>query len=238
MSFSIKSITKIKNLYILFREAYWYFLYRVIKKKNYYEYYSIRMNNLVKENSQWGLKGKEFQIQYLIKYGLKKNMLFLDYGCGAINSGRFFIDYLDKDKYVGVDVSKNVILLGEKRVDTFNLRLKNPILMHLNNMNQIRDLNKKFDIIWGQSVLTHMPPEDFDIFLKQIRSCVTSNTKILFTFGLDEYGPVQKKFKDWYYSYDNLKKLAEENNYKVKFLDDWNHPEDKFKTDKLAEFSC
>lgn len=238
MKLIIKSISKIKNIFITAREAYWYFLHRLINKKNYYEYYSIRMNKLVNENSQWGLKGKEFQMEYLIKYGLKKNNSFLDYGCGAINSGRFFIDYLDNNKYVGIDVSENVILLGEKRIDSFNLRSKNPRLIHLKDMSEIKNINKKFDIIWGQSVLTHMSPKDFDTFLKQIRFCINTNTKILFTFGLDEKGPVQKNFKDWYFSYNSLKELAKKNNFKVKFLNDWDHPDDKKNTDKLVEFSC
>ena len=189
-----KLIDKIRLFLIFLREAYWFFFYKIIKKE-YFKYYSIRMDNLVSEDSQWGLKNKKFQIDYLISYGLKKNMKFLDYGCGAINSGRYFIDYLNEENYVGVDVSEKVLKLGEKRVDKFKLRSKKPRLIHIKSLNQIKNLNEKFDVVWGQSVLTHMPPEDLNIFLKEIKFCININSKILFTFALDKNGPFQKKFK-------------------------------------------
>jgi len=230
-----KFLNLLKSYLVSSREAYWYFFYKVLKKKKYYEYYSIRMDKLLKNNENWGLKGKEFQIEYLKLHGLKKNMFFLDYGCGAINSGRFFIDYLNTENYVGVDISKNAILLGKKRVEDFNLNYKKPTLIHLKTLNEISLLKRKFDIIWGQSVLTHMPPEDLLIFLQKIKICLNLNFKIYFTFAFDKNGPIQKNFKDWYYSNASLDKIGKKNNFKVSFLEDWKHPSSDI--DKLVQFS-
>lgn len=228
-------INKLKLFVASIREAYWYLFYFVLKKKKYYEYYSIRMDKLLKKNKLWGLNGKEFHLDYLKLRGLKKNMSFLDYGCGAINSGRFFINYLNIGNYVGVDISKEAINLGKHRIIDFNLSHKKPCLIHLLTLNNLSLLNKKFDIVWGQSVLTHMPPGDLLLFLQKIKFSLNQNFKIYFTFGFDKNGPVQKKFKDWYYNNDFLEKIGKENNYKVSFLKDWKHPASV--TDKLVQFS-
>jgi len=228
-------INKAKLFLAWLREAYWYFFYFVLKKKKYSEYYSIRMDKLLKNNTIWGLKGKEFHLDYLKLHGLKKNMSFLDYGCGAINSGRFFINYLNTSKYIGVDISKEAINLGKRRVINFNLSQKKPRLIYLTTLDDISLLNQNIDIVWGQSVLTHMPPEDLLLFLQKIKIFLNSNFKIYLTFSFDKNGPVQKNFKDWYYNNFFLEKIGKENNYKVNFLKDWKHPLSDI--DKLVQFS-
>jgi SAM-dependent methyltransferase len=131
-------------------------------------------------------------------------MSFLDYGCGAINSGRFFINYLNTGNYVGVDISKEAINLGKNRLIDFNLSHKKPSLIHLITLDNISLLNKKFDIVWSQSVSTHMPPADLLLFLQKIKIFLNQNFKIYFTFGFDKNGPVQKNLKDWFYNNDFL----------------------------------
>jgi hypothetical protein len=43
------------------------------------------------------------QFEILKREGLKPSSKLLEIGCGCLNAGEYFIEYLDRDNYVGVD---------------------------------------------------------------------------------------------------------------------------------------
>lgn len=48
-------------------------------------------------------------LELLVRQGLKSSHRLLDFGCGSLRVGRWLIEYLDADKYVGIDPEKWLI---------------------------------------------------------------------------------------------------------------------------------
>ena len=217
---------KLNLLKRIFLKSVDFFLYLFCKllRRNYSDYYAMRMNFIIYINSNWGLNlNRKNQLEYLISKGLSSNSSFLDYGCGAISAGRFFIDFLDKKKYIGIDISSSVIEEAKKRIIRFNLLDKDPLLF-LAKGGKIENLPiKSFDFIWAQSVLTHMPPESVHSMFRQISIYMEDSTKFYFTFTQIKKNIRHKNFKDWAYSMDTLTKIAEKYNLVLSLETDWKH---------------
>tara|TARA_B110001450_G_scaffold172400_1_gene160812 strand:- start:194 stop:799 length:606 start_codon:yes stop_codon:yes gene_type:complete len=182
------------------------------------------MDFIVSRNPDWGLNlERESQLDYLISKGLKPETKFLDYGCGAISAGRFFISFLNKGNYVGVDISSGVINEAKKRITRFNLDNKEPYLAYAVD-GKINELKfQKFDFIWAQSVITHMPPESVETMFKQLRNYMNNDSKFFFTFTKTNEGISHTDLKDWAYSIEELNNIAKNNGITLIEQNDWVH---------------
>ena len=49
------------------------------------------------------------QFRLLCTLGLRAHHTLLDFGCGSLRAGRLIINYLDADKYFGIDPNKWLI---------------------------------------------------------------------------------------------------------------------------------
>ena len=49
------------------------------------------------------------QFRLLCTLGLRVNHCLLDFGCGSLRAGRLFINYLDEQKYYGIEPNKWLI---------------------------------------------------------------------------------------------------------------------------------
>lgn len=204
-------------------------------RKNYAYYYSLRMNYIVYLNPNWGLNlERESQLKYLKLKGLKSHHSFLDYGCGAISAGQFFINFLNQKKYIGLDISELVISEAKKRVLSFNLQEKEPQFILAKEGFFDCLACKNFDFIWAQSVLTHMPPESVDLMFKQLKPYFTNSTNFFFTYTKNESGIDHKQFKDWSYSFEELNKIADKYDLELIEQNDWIHAYDDTDSDKMV----
>ncbi len=227
----------LRNIYGYARELVWYLEHK-IKQTSYVEYYALRMDRIVSKNSNWGLNlNRSFQLDYLISQGLDPSSSLLDYGCGALSAGIYFIEYLDNHNYSGVDVSSQVLSEAERRLQKKGLFVKQPNL-YLLNQDLSKVLNDKiFDYIWAQSVFTHMPPDDIHNFFRQIKFNMHKSSKMYTSFAITSQKPTQRRFKDWYYNKDFFIEEAFKNGFHVEFKNDWFHPDDPDGKDVMACFT-
>lgn len=225
------------RLYEYLREAVWYARH-LVSGTSYAEYYADRMNRIVTRNPDWGLNlNRRFQLEYLKARGLVPQSTLLDYGCGALAAGIHFIGYLDPDKYVGLDISREVLREGERRLDRIGLTSRQPNLRLLDGDLVAVLGERQFDFIWAQSVLTHMPPEDILILLRDIRQHMHGRSQLFTTFAHTKGKPRQKQFKDWYYNREFFIQAAATYGFDVEFMSDWNHPDDPAGNDMMARFT-
>ncbi len=78
----------------------------------------------------WEERGA-FQLALMKHLGLKPEHRLVDYGCGPIRAGRYFIRYLNAGHYHGFDVNADFIRAAETIVgDTPDLAAKAPALTH------------------------------------------------------------------------------------------------------------
>ena len=52
----------------------------------------------------------------LVAQGIKPSDTVVDYGCGTLRLGAHFIDYLDADRYIGLDIDDRIIAAGRDQL--------------------------------------------------------------------------------------------------------------------------
>tara|TARA_B100000575_G_C23031948_1_gene594101 strand:+ start:183 stop:785 length:603 start_codon:yes stop_codon:yes gene_type:complete len=193
------------------------------------------MNMIVKLNPEWGLNlEREFQLEYLKSKGLMPNSILLDYGCGALSAGRFFIDYLNEGCYIGTDVAKAVLAEGSRRLTKLGLDEKKVRLLHIKNNNIPHEKIGKVDFIWAQSVVTHMSPEDLSAMISQVGPMMDKDSIFLFSFTNNDSGVNHRNFKDWEYDLDTLIEISERHGFVCEIQNDWKHPDDDAGIDRVV----
>ena len=211
----------------------------IVKGTSYAEYYADRMDRHIRHRRNWGLLiDRTFQVNYLKEKGLKPEMSLLDYGCGAVAAGRHMIEFLAPGGYCGADVSAEAIAEGTKRIESAGLDSKLPQLIQIPGGNLEHLPKQKFDFIWSYSVLTHMPPNDINSLLSNIRSFMHGGTRFFADFARADGTKIShKRFKDWYYPVEAVLELAAKNGLDCKMQSEWRSPEDPAQRDTMVCFS-
>ena len=232
-------ITKILKLFGLNRSIYFsnliIYLKNIIRGKDWTEFYENLMDETVKNDKDvfGDPEEKRFHLEYMITKGLLPESRFLDYGCGSGVSGKSFIEYLNKDKYTGVDISNEAIKTARDRIkDNNNLNLKNPNFKYIKKADMEILQGNEFDYIFANSVFTHMPLEDINFMLNQLKIYIHKDSVYYATICRTEGKSRMVQFRTWMHSVDEVKRVAEENGYECNVHSDWSHPSDPEGTGK------
>jgi cyclopropane fatty-acyl-phospholipid synthase-like methyltransferase len=116
---------------------------------------------------QWE-EHRRFQIDFLRKNGLLPHHSLMEIGCGPLTGGVPIIDYLDQDKYVGVDVRASVLNMSWKEVSKAELAGKNPRLIQSTSFGDNALGDMRFDYVLTFSVLYHLSDELLDACFKAV----------------------------------------------------------------------
>lgn len=100
------------------------------------------------------------QFCVMIKLGLRDHHRLLDFGCGSLRGGKYFINYLRKWNYVGIEPSVELVRAGIQHELTGGaIDVKRPRFFHWDDFfwaDRLDDLlENKFDYVLAQSILTH-----------------------------------------------------------------------------------
>lgn len=113
----------------------------------------------------WEERG-EFQLKLMKHLGLEPHHRFIDYGCGPIRSGRYFIRHQDPGRYFGCDVNADFVRIAQGIVDeTPALSAKQPVLRH------------------SPDFLKGIPEFDFMLFYSVLNFCTKRERKKVFALA-------------------------------------------------------
>jgi 2-polyprenyl-3-methyl-5-hydroxy-6-metoxy-1,4-benzoquinol methylase len=112
---------------------------------------------------------REFQIKILKEFGLMPSHRLLEIGCGPMTGGIPIIQYLDPNRYVGIDVRSSVLDLAWQEVGAAGLSLRNAKLIHSLDFAHSELRGEMFDFIFSFSVLFHLDDERLDHFFAMVR---------------------------------------------------------------------
>jgi SAM-dependent methyltransferase len=194
-------------------------------QEGYVSFYEKRQDEIIRRDPQTFEKAnRSWQIDFMRKQGLKESDRVLDYGCGPAAAGIFFIEFLDPGKWVGVDISKESIGVGEELIERKGLASKKPELIHIPGGGLEPLGGRSFDVILAQSVFTHLPPDEIITILQRLRAHLAPGAAFYASFSCNKTGIVQQQLHNWYYDREFMQIAAEDAQMSVEFLADWWHP--------------
>ena len=149
----------------------------------------------------------------------------LDVGCGVKFTQAFLNLCLPIKRYVGCDVSEDLIAhlqtnVEDERFEYVHLpahnELYNPKGLPLEDINELPTIRGTFDLITLFSVFTHLNPTDFRAMLNLLRGYATPRTTLFFSLYLDEltdggYGLIDELSRALDESKDDVAEAVAEN---------------------------
>lgn len=186
---------------------------------------------------KWESIGR-LQRDFVIAQGLKPHMNFLDVGCGSFRAGRLLAEYLEPERYYGIDANESLIKAGweheltedqRQRMTQANLRVTDRF---------DADFGVRFDMALAQSLFTHLSLNFIRLCLFRLSAVMRPGGVFFATyfeqpddFPLDEifvppYGG-RRRFHErnifWYYQGD-IAWAANAADWSFEYIGDWGHP--------------
>ena len=220
------------------------FLFMITGRK-WEHFYSFLLNRQERNNSIenieslnheyhfWSVKKGYTILEFLKNNGLKKNNSFLDYGCGYGRVAVPAIEFLDNNKYIGVDLSRERIRIAEEYIIKKNINKSFQFHISINkNLEQIVG-KTKFDFILLYSVICHNPLKEVERILKECKLHLQNNGKTFFDYQnankknkndhfLSLFGyKLKYSFKDYRFSSNEMDNLLNKLGYNYKVIGDF-----------------
>lgn len=192
----------------------------------YKELMRIRVRNDPKAavGGLWETMGR-LQFEFLVQQGLKPSHRLLDFGCGCLRGGIYFIKYLNEGNYYGIDISPDVLKSGEGFLSETHLEYKKPVLRNNKDLKFADFPGEIFDFILAQSVLTHMPLSDIEEVFQNIQKVMDRKSVFFATFhnGGDKMFVTSDK-ENFYYPFNVFREMGQRYGYEVILIDSFTHP--------------
>lgn len=121
-------------------------------------------------------------------YHYHPGVTFMDLGCGSLRLGSRLIRHHDAGKYIGVDVSQELIDYGlkyEMRPDTIEEKKPRFIITDSFDFSSLGD--EKVDIVWAFSLWMHLPDWKIKQALESIKG-VLADDGVLWSSFSEDYG--------------------------------------------------
>jgi predicted TPR repeat methyltransferase len=115
-----------------------------------------------------------YQLHAVKQLGLRPSHKLLDLGCGPLQGGETFIQYLESERYVGIDHRQAVIAVGREQIARCKLQQKQPRLIFSTTYGDDELGSETFDFIWASQVLYYFDESAmhrlFDMVARRLKS--------------------------------------------------------------------
>lgn len=177
------------------------------------------------------------QFDFLKKSGLTPLHRLVDIGCGCLRGGVYFVPYLEKSRYYGIDINASLIEAGRKELfKTAGNFDKQPDL-RVTARFDLAQFAVQFDYALAVSVFTHLYANHIGRCLVEVKKVLAPGGKFFATIFLapgplhlesisHKPGGVVTQFDrdPFHYSLAEMEMLAGFAGLSVQFIGDWGHP--------------
>lgn len=145
-------------------------------------------------------------VDRLVREGLGRNHRVVDYGCGTLRVGAFLIDYLDPERYFGLDLDQRLLDLGLRNLPEGLAAAKRPSLQVISAETIASIAATRPDYIFSLGVVQHVSPEELAGFFGHVSALAHGGTsiEIQVTKLLDT--PVRRSLNSWSHSMEGLER--------------------------------
>lgn len=173
-----------------------------------------------------------FQLEFLVREGLTPDQCLLDVGCGALRGGIHLIRFLEPGKYLGLDISAQVVARGvlcELGRDEY---ARSRPRFVISDRFEFERFQAAPDVAFANSLFTHLGRSAVTMCLANLRSLVGSGTCTFFaTFtevddapshdGPGHYDGARGAIT---YRAQDLDAIAAETGWSADYMGPWGHP--------------
>lgn len=139
--------------------------------------------------------------------GVRPSDNVVDYGCGTLRLGRLLIEFLDADRYIGLDIDDRILDAGRSQLSADLIALKRPRLEVISAEVLRRTAAWRPKWVCSKGVLQHVPPTELDRFFDNLSCLILAGATGL--FGVKIFLTSEKlSSKTWAYSLDDLRTSA------------------------------
>jgi hypothetical protein len=123
--------------------------------------------------------GDPEMLEALVGFGLQKSDAVIDYGCGSLRFGASLIEFLDSDRYCGMDIDESFYQAGVDRLPAALKDAKRPVCRTISNaaLAEARKLNPRFIASW--QVIPVIPPSQQDIYFRSMIGLMGAETMLV-----------------------------------------------------------
>lgn len=170
------------------------------------------------------------QFCVMVKTGLREDDTMLDFGCGCLRGGKFFISYLKENGYTGIEPNKDLVDYGIHEELTKSLYAKKrPRFYYWDDFIFAERLTHlpRYNFVLAQSILTHAGPDIARLIMSESYKVLNPGGKFVATFfdGLSntaEYGWLGNGVAK--YREDYLREVVIDLGYKYMVTQELGHP--------------
>ena len=171
------------------------------------------------------------QLDLLKMNGCKPESHVLEVGCGCLVAGKPIIEYLNRDRYVGIEPNTWLIeaaaegLAGCKHL----IQAKQPIFVS-NFDFDASSTERKFDFVIAHSILSHAAHWQYPLFLQSVKKSLAPGGAILASIRFFKEGGElagDSNDEEWvypgvsYFSWETVQRVAAEHGYQVEWRKEW-----------------
>jgi len=170
--------------------SYWVHL---LKGGTFHSWYSETLNDWAKNSKRsdpevaradkFFMESGAEDLSLLKGLGLKPEHTFLEYGCGWLRAGNFFINYLNHGNYFGNDPASERIRLGREIFSIRNIEDKAPRFFSNEDNSMTWLEGEKYDYIWSHAVFGHIPLAAIEDIIINMKKAMHKDSLFLFTYN-------------------------------------------------------
>ncbi len=198
----------------------------------YLRFLAERQDHIIMSNPRlWENASNGFALEYLRRHGLARRHRLLEVGCGTVATGKYLIEHLDPQNYVGIDISSRSIDIAWALIrGRSSLLAKGPSLHHVSGVDFSPIGSNTFDMIWAQSVLTQSSPSVMQTVLTALRPLLKPSGTLFANFTGISAGVTQTQLNRWAYAPQLVREAAAGAGFASQIMTDWAHPFDYLAT--------
>ena len=183
---------------------------------------------------QWLALG-EFQFQFLQSHGLATNQRFLDVGCGNLRLGWRVIQFLEPEKYCGLDLSPVILDAARRTVAEFALEPKKPTLHLVENADYQFLPADSFDIAYAHAVFTQTPLAVVLDVLSSVARVIKPGGFFEFTYNPTDGEERNYLNEDFFFRRETILGAVSGAGLVPEEMHDWHYNQKKIRAHKLAQ---
>jgi hypothetical protein len=143
----------------------------------------------------------------LLAQGIAPTDTLVDFGCGTLRIGRTLIEFLEPDRYIGMDIDQRILDAGRGSLPAELIASKRPALEVISPESLSRAAAKQPKWIFAKGVLQHVPPAEHNEFFGNLAPIVHAGA-VGFLYGHCAQKSTALSSKSWRHDFRQLQESA------------------------------